>query len=219
MYKTIITGFVFYTLSLPGWALTPTVSESELVPNRDQEQATEIILHIIENYHYRKKALDDNLSSEILDTYLESLDPNRSFFTQQDIDEFEQYRYLLDDALDSSNLDPAFVIFKRYRTRVQEGVGRALTLLDTNNFDFSIDQLGLEVGLSRRNLFRKLKALTDMSPSQFIRTFRLKRAAQLLSQKAGSVSEIAYQTGFDNLSYFTKCFKETYQKLPSEYMQ
>lgn len=88
-----------------------------------------------------------------------------------------------------------------------------------SNIDFSIDQLCTEVGLSRRNIFRKLKALADMSPSQFIRTFRLKRAAQLLSQKAGSVSEIAYQTGFDNLSYFTKCFKETYQKLPSEYMQ
>ena len=87
-----------------------------------------------------------------------------------------------------------------------------------SNVDFSIDQLCVEVGISRRNMFRKLKALTDMSPSQFIRAFRLKRAAQLLSQKAGSVSEIAYQTGFDHLSYFTKCFKETYQKLPSEYV-
>jgi len=87
-----------------------------------------------------------------------------------------------------------------------------------SNTDFSIDQLCAEVGLSRRNMFRKLKALADMKPSQFIRTIRLKRAAQLLSQKAGSVSEIAYQTGFDHLSYFTKCFKETYQKLPSEYV-
>jgi signal transduction histidine kinase/DNA-binding response OmpR family regulator len=87
-----------------------------------------------------------------------------------------------------------------------------------SNIDFNIDQFCSEVGLSRRNMFRKLKALTDMSPSHFIRTIRLKRAAQLLSQKAGSVSEIAYQTGFDNLSYFTKCFKESFQKSPSEYM-
>jgi len=87
-----------------------------------------------------------------------------------------------------------------------------------SNVDFSIDQLCTEVGLSRRNMFRKLKALVDMSPSQFIRTIRLKRAAQLLSQNAGNVSEIAYQTGFDNLSYFTKCFKKTFHKLPSEYM-
>jgi len=79
-------------------AITPTVDESELLPNKDQEQATEIILHIIENYHYRTRVLDDELSSEIFDSYLESMDPNKSFFTLSDIDEFENFRYTLDDA-------------------------------------------------------------------------------------------------------------------------
>ena len=86
-----------------------------------------------------------------------------------------------------------------------------------SNSDFNIEQLCTEAGISRRNLFRKLKALTGMSPSEFIRIIRLKRAAQLLKQKAGSVSEVAYQTGFENLSYFTKCFKDAFQKRPSEY--
>ncbi|MGK0296656.1 MAG: carboxyl-terminal processing protease [Gammaproteobacteria bacterium] len=139
MYKIIALFITVCLLSLPVSSLTPTVAESELVPSQDQEQAIEIILHIIENYHYRKKALDDNLSSEILETYLKGLDPNRSFFTQQDISQFEQYRYQLDDALDSSNLDPAFIIFKRYRNRVQERVSLALAELESD-FDFTEDE-------------------------------------------------------------------------------
>ncbi len=123
----------------PVFAVTPTVDESELHSDEDQERATEIILHIIENYHYRTRPLDDTLSSEIFDTYLESMDPNKSFFNRADIDEFEKYRYTLDDLLDDSELTPAFDIFKRYRSRVQERVEYALSILE-GEFDFSIDE-------------------------------------------------------------------------------
>ena len=94
-------------------------------------------------------------------------------------------------------------------------------VVETNisNSNFTVEKLCEDVGMSRRSLYGKLKALTDMSPSQFIRTIRLKRAAQLLSQKTGSISEIAFKTGFENTSYFTKCFKETFNKLPSEYSE
>lgn len=87
-----------------------------------------------------------------------------------------------------------------------------------SNSGLSIDTLSKEVGLSRQHLHRKIKVLTDLTPSQFINSIRLKRAAQLLKQKSGSVSEIAFQTGFENLSYFTKKFKEFFQVLPSEYI-
>ncbi len=123
----------------PVFAVTPTVDESELHSDEDQERATEIILHIIENYHYRTRPLDDTLSSEIFDTYLESMDPNKSFFNRADIDEFEKYRYTLDDLLDDSELTPALDIFKRYRSRVQERVEYALSILE-GEFDFSIDE-------------------------------------------------------------------------------
>ena len=139
MYRQLLTGLTLAFMIITGWALTPIVPVSELVPNRDQEMATEIILHIIENYHYRKRSLDNELSSEILDIYLESLDPNRSFFTRSDIEEFEQYRYKLDDDLDDSNLEPAFKIFRRYRERVLERVELTLEILDSD-FDFSIDE-------------------------------------------------------------------------------
>jgi YesN/AraC family two-component response regulator len=84
---------------------------------------------------------------------------------------------------------------------------------------FSVERFAEEIGMSRKNLLRKIKALTDKSVNEFIRNFRLNRAAQLLEAKAGTVSEIAYQVGFNNLSYFSKCFKELFGHLPNEYAE
>ncbi|CAA9315277.1 MAG: DNA-binding response regulator, AraC family [uncultured Cytophagales bacterium] len=82
---------------------------------------------------------------------------------------------------------------------------------------FSVEALENEMMLSKMQLYRKLKALTDQSPTEFVRTLRLKRAASLLSQRSGNISEIAYEVGFNNLSYFAKCFKDHYGVPPSEY--
>jgi DNA-binding response OmpR family regulator len=95
---------------------------------------------------------------------------------------------------------------------------KALLLVEKNMdaTEFSAEQFCDEMGMSRAQVHRKLKALTGQSATHFIRSIRLKRAAQMLKQQSGSVSEIAYQTGFNNLSYFTKCFKEQYGVLPSD---
>lgn len=82
---------------------------------------------------------------------------------------------------------------------------------------FSVEKFAEIMGMSRKNLLRKIKALTDQSVNEFIRNFRLQRAAQLISNKSATVSEIAYQVGFNNLSYFSKCFKELFDVLPNEY--
>jgi transcriptional regulator GlxA family with amidase domain len=76
--------------------------------------------------------------------------------------------------------------------------------------------LSAKAGLSDRQLERKLKALIDQTPNQFIRSMRLQRAKQLLEQNAGTVSEIAYRLGFNNLSHFSKNFREAFGVLPSE---
>lgn len=115
----------------------PLVAESNLAPVEKHKRATQIITHIINSYHYKKKELNDELSSEILDRYLENLDPNRSYFLAEDIRQFDQYRKQLDDALSDEDLAPAFVIFKQFRKRVDERVDYAVSLLDT---DFSFDQ-------------------------------------------------------------------------------
>ncbi|HEX2919807.1 MAG TPA: ATP-binding protein [Bacteroidales bacterium] len=88
-----------------------------------------------------------------------------------------------------------------------------------SNTDFDVEQLSSQIGLSRQQLFRKLKALVNQSPNQFIRLIRLKKACQLLKQNNASISEIAFLTGFDNLSYFTRKFKEEFKILPSDYLK
>jgi YesN/AraC family two-component response regulator len=88
-----------------------------------------------------------------------------------------------------------------------------------NNFDFDVSILTDKMALSRVQLFRKLKALTDQSPSEFIRTIRLKRAAQLLDKGFGNIAEVTYQVGFNNLSYFAKCFRELFGLSPSDYVK
>lgn len=82
--------------------------------------------------------------------------------------------------------------------------------------DFSMEKFGQEVGLSRMQLHRKLKALTGESPGDFLRTMRLRRARRLLESKAGNVSEIAYEVGFNNLSYFSKCYRDQFGIAPNE---
>lgn len=81
---------------------------------------------------------------------------------------------------------------------------------------FSIEQLAEEVGMSRTQLHRKLRALTDQSASQFVRAYRLDYAKQLLEQHAGTVAEIAYKVGFGSPSYFTKCFTERFEISPKD---
>ncbi len=82
--------------------------------------------------------------------------------------------------------------------------------------EFGPEALRSLIGMSRTQLHRKVRGLTDRSPSQFIRSMRLKRARQLIEKKAGSISEIAFQVGFNNLSWFSKCFREEFGCLPSE---
>lgn len=98
-------------------------------------------------------------------------------------------------------------------------IKRAVKLVEQNIGDcnFDVNTLCPLMNLSRMQLFRKLKALTSQTPSEFIRVIRLKRAAQLFKQNFGNVAEVAYEVGFSNLSYFAKCFREEFGTNPSEY--
>ena len=79
----------------------------------------------------------------------------------------------------------------------------------------SVDSLAEEIGLSRAHFYRKITALTGLPVNELIMSFRLERGAQLLSQRWGSVSQIAYEVGFSNPSYL--CFKDKFGESPSEY--
>jgi len=82
--------------------------------------------------------------------------------------------------------------------------------------NFSVEELAQSVCLSRRHLNRKLSALTNLSPTEFIQYMRLHRARNLLVKKAGSVAEIAFQVGFSSPSYFSSCFLKRFGFLPSK---
>jgi carboxyl-terminal processing protease len=121
-------------------ALAPEVQVDELRPSLEHRRATRLITHFISNFHYKKIALDDELSPQILDRYLDLLDPTRSFFLTADVAEFQgRSGDQIDDYLRNSDLDQIYGIFVRYRQRVQDRVDHALELLEAG-FDFTIDE-------------------------------------------------------------------------------
>lgn len=87
------------------------------------------------------------------------------------------------------------------------------------NPELNIDLLSREIGLSRANLYRKLKAITELSPTELIRNKRLEIAAKLLSDSDLSISEISVHVGFNSHAYFTNSFKAVYGYSPSEFIQ
>jgi len=104
-------------------------------------------------------------------------------------------------------------------SRDQEFLERVLAVIEEHMDDeeFGVEALGKESAMSRAQFHRKIRALINQSPSQFLRTIRLQRAADLLRKDAGNVAEIVYQVGFSSQAYFTKCFKEQFGLSPKAY--
>ena len=127
------------SLSVPASADVKEVPLDTLNPTAQHREATEIIAHLMQQYHYSRVAVDDDLSQEIFDRYLESLDPQKAFFLASDVNEISKYQTQFDDALRNAQLDPVFEIFKRFRARVQERAQYAEKLI-TGEFDFTIDE-------------------------------------------------------------------------------
>ena len=105
----------------------------------------------------------------------------------------------------SNEIDKSFL--KQLRKIIQENL---------SNSDLSVEQIGDEIGLSRVQLYRKVKALTGYSPVEMLRKARLMRARHLLQTTDKSVSEVAYAVGFSTPSYFSKCYKEEFDLQPAQ---
>jgi len=133
--------------ALLGAAMTPstavpvaTVSATaQLEPTEQENYVARRVADIVAREHYRRAPLDDHLSSLILDRYLDAIDGGRSYFLASDIAEFERYRYELDDAIKAGDVEPAFVIFRRYQQRSRERMAYAIDLL-AKKPDFDIDE-------------------------------------------------------------------------------
>ncbi|MGS0524341.1 helix-turn-helix domain-containing protein [Zobellia nedashkovskayae] len=99
-------------------------------------------------------------------------------------------------------------------------IKKAHSILDENfdNPDFTAEMFKKKMGMSHSALYRKLKQLTGQSSNEFIRSYRLKRAAQIIRQDSGLlIAEICIKTGFNDPKYFSKCFKQEHMLTPSEY--
>jgi carboxyl-terminal processing protease len=98
-----------------------------------------LVAEVVERQHYRQAALDDDMSAQIYERYLESLDGSRSYLLDSDIAEFERLRLALDDAIKNADAGPAFEIFTRYQQRNREVLQYAIELLDTEP-DFTLNE-------------------------------------------------------------------------------
>jgi len=129
--------------ALLGAAMTPPIpapaANAVLAPTDQENYVARRVSDIVAREHYRRAPLDDRLSSLILDRYLDAIDAGRSYFYASDIAEFERYRYELDDAIKAGDVEPAFVIFRRFQQRSRERMNYAIELL-AKKPDFDLDE-------------------------------------------------------------------------------
>ena len=125
---------------LLGTARAPsTAATVDFAPTERHARVARLVSSMFERSHYRQAPVNDPVSSLVLDRYLESLDGLRSYFTAADIEEFERYRYELDDAITDGRLEPAFEIFNRYQQRSRERMKFARAALEKEP-DFTLDE-------------------------------------------------------------------------------
>nr|MDA3859842.1 S41 family peptidase [Melioribacteraceae bacterium] len=108
-----------------------------ITPNKLHSKVDQIVTTLLTRYHYKKIDLNDSLSSVIFDNYLKSLDYNRVYFLQSDIQNFEKHRYMMDDYLLAGNLEVPYEIFDVYKTRMNSSIDYIIERLKTE-FDYSI---------------------------------------------------------------------------------
>lgn len=107
-----------------------------------------------------------------------------------------------------SDLDKVFV--EKFKKIIEENI---------SNSGFSVEDMSGQLGMSRVQLYRKIKSLTNYAPNELVRISRLKKAASLLASTQMSIAEITYEVGFTSPSYFTKCYKEHFGENPREFLK
>lgn len=134
------------------------------------------------------------------------------------IDNLLKQRNLLKNVYQGSKEAEQEVEASKLDDRDKQFVKQLNTIIQQNlsNSEFGVEDIGKEIGLSRVQLYRKVKAITGSSVVDLLRKARLAKAKRLLESRSMSVSEVAYEVGFSAPSYFTKCFKEEYNMLPGD---
>ena len=149
--KKLLTGIILIVISLSCRAqdsdkINELIDRNNTVdtfrvihPNELQTKINKLVTTILSRGHYKKIELNDSLSSNVFDSYLEILDNNKMYFLKKDIESFEKYRYSFDDFLKQGDLAVAYDIFNTYKNRVTERINFTIRLLD-KEFDYTIDE-------------------------------------------------------------------------------
>lgn len=136
----VFAGLCLALLAWPALSTNTSIEQkSFLYPEQRHEKIGELITQFIQKSHYNHVAVNDELSSRVLDLFIESLDRNRMYLLKGDVEFFETYRHELDDIVRSEPLDPVFEMFEIYQTRVRERLDFALTQLESEP-DFTVDE-------------------------------------------------------------------------------
>ncbi|KQV87868.1 peptidase S41 [Massilia sp. Root351] len=139
MKKQMLLSAIALAVSVQVGAAAPEKAADVVKPQAVQSQAALWASHVMSRYHYKATPLDDAMSEKIFDRYFKSLDGEKLFFVQADVDQFASMRSKMDDAIMSENLTVPFAIYNLYQQRFNERIGYARELLKTK-FDFSQDE-------------------------------------------------------------------------------
>ena len=134
------------------------------------------------------------------------------------IDNLLKQRNLLKNVYQGSKEAEQEVEASKLDNRDKQFIKQLNNIIQQNlsNCEFGVEDIGKEIGLSRVQLYRKVKAMTGSSVVDLLRKARLAKAKRLLESRSMSISEVAYEVGFSAPSYFTKCFKDEYNMLPGD---
>lgn len=137
------------------------------------------------------------------------------------VDQLLATRRLLREKYSHENILGPNLIPDAPSTQDDKFLAKLVGIIEDNIADpeFGTVKISREVGVSRTQLYRKMAALTEMTVKEFIRSIRLKKAAQMILQEQVNISEAAYAVGFLQVAYFRKCFKEMYGMTPSEFVK
>ena len=190
-------------------ASTSLLPAGAIAPTDPQRATARKIGRILEEAHYSRAALDDKMSEVIYQRYLESLDGQKSYFLQSDINDFNAYRFLFDDMIRTGDIDPAYLIFARFQQRNRERIQHAIALLSTEpdwtlneSFDFDrskaswlSDQASLDELWSKRVKNDALSLMLTGKPWPEVADILRKRYERVLKR----VDQVSPDDVFENL--------------------
>lgn len=209
--------FALVLLAGPSYAKQAEQQQEALTFSAAQSSTAMEIAARLQSRHYLSHRLNDRLSSQFLDNYLQRLDSNRNLFLQSDLDEFEVYRYKLDDYIKKGNLNPGLVIFNRYQqhlsNRLEANIRDLPSMVET--MDFNIDE-SIQLDRSKEEwpvdqaaadeLWRKIVKSRVLSlklagkPDDEIITLLTKRYKNQLNRIGQSRAEDAFQVYMNSLA-------------------